>query len=255
METLGPTIAVIPTRMGSTRFPGKPLADETGWPMVRHVCARAAEASTVDEVIVATDDQRIFEAVEDFGTRVVMTSPDHPNGTSRIAEVAASLDCGLIVNVQGDEPMIDPEAIDTVVRTLQADPDAGMATVACPFGPDEDPADPNLVKAFRTEDGRARAAAFSRNQVPDPALGPFMADIAPFRHLGLYAYRPEFLQLFAGLPQTPLEQSERLEQLRAIEHGHPIALSEVAWAHHGIDTPEQYRAFVNLWTAEHRSAE
>jgi 3-deoxy-manno-octulosonate cytidylyltransferase (CMP-KDO synthetase) len=239
------TIAVIPTRMGSTRFPGKPLADATGKPMVQHVHEQAAAARRIDRVIIATDDERIMEAVASFGGTAIMTAPEHPNGTSRIAEVARGLDCGMIVNVQGDEPMIDPGTIDAVIEALEGDPDAGMATVACPFGADEDPKDPNLVKAFL--DGTGRASAFSRGLVPDPGLGPVSEGIPPLRHLGLYAYRPDFLQRFAELPATPLELAERLEQLRALEHGHPIAIREVPWAHHGIDTPEQYAAFVKSW--------
>ncbi len=242
----GEIVAIIPTRMGSTRFPGKPLADATGRPMVQHVCEQAEAASSIDRVIVATDDERILRAVEAFGGFAVMTDPGHPNGTSRIAEVASGLDCKVVVNVQGDEPMIDPAAIDAVVEALEGDLDAGMATVACPFATGEDPEDPNLVKAFLRSDGRA--GAFSRATVPDPILG-HEPMAPPLRHLGLYAYRPEYLQQFAALTSTPLEQSERLEQLRALEHGHPIALSQVAWAHHGIDTPEQYQAFVDLWTA------
>ena len=241
-------VAIIPTRMGSTRFPGKPLADATGRPMVQHVCEQAEAASTIDRVIVATDDQRILQAVEAFGGFAVMTDPEHPNGTSRIAEVARGLDARILVNVQGDEPMIDPEAIDAVVRALDGDPGAGMATVACPFADGEDPEDPNLVKAFPGSGGRA--GAFSRATSPNPSLG-HDASTPPLRHLGLYAYRPDYLQQFAALTPTPLELSERLEQLRALEHGHPIAMTEVAWAHHGIDTPEQYRAFVDLWTAGH----
>ncbi|MCH2145973.1 MAG: 3-deoxy-manno-octulosonate cytidylyltransferase [Phycisphaerales bacterium] len=231
--------------MGSTRFPGKPLADATGKPMVQHVFEQALAAERIDRVIIATDDDRIMQAVEAFGGTAVMTSPDHPNGTSRIAEVVGRIQCGMIVNVQGDEPMIDPATIDTVVTALERDPEAGMATVACPFGPDEDPEDPNLVKAF--VDAQGRAGAFSRTLTPDPSLGPVLPGVPPLRHLGLYAYRPDFLQRFAELPPTPLERSERLEQLRALEHGHPIALKEVAWAHHGIDTPEQYEAFVKSW--------
>lgn len=236
------TIAVIPTRMGSTRFPGKPLANQTGKPMVQHVYERASEARSIDRVIVATDDQRIVDAVQQFGGEVVMTSPEHPNGTSRIAEVASSLESSIIVNVQGDEPLIEPEAIDLVVSALERDPEVPMATVACPFADAEDPADENLVKVFLDE--HDRALDFSRSQTPQNRLGALQTDQRPLRHLGLYAYRPAFLQLFTTLTPTPLEQAERLEQLRALEHGHPIAVAHVPWAHHGIDTPEQYQAFV-----------
>ena len=242
-------VAVIPTRMASTRFPGKALADATGKPMVQHVFERASEARLIDRVLVATDDQRILEAVERFGGEAVMTAEAHPNGTSRIAEVAQDLECAMIVNVQGDEPMIEPETIDLLVQALEGDDQLEMATVACPFGAGEDPADENLVKVFLDED--LRALDFSRSPTPQDRLGATAASGPPLRHLGLYAYRPDFLQVFAQLPATPLEEAERLEQLRALEHGHAIAVAKVGWAHHGIDTPEQYASFVQEWRAEH----
>ncbi|HCD31021.1 MAG TPA: 3-deoxy-manno-octulosonate cytidylyltransferase, partial [Phycisphaerales bacterium] len=142
------TVAVIPARYQSSRFPGKPLADETGKPLIQHVVEQVRKARLIDQIIVATDDQRIFDAVKAFGGDVMMTSSDHPNGTSRIAEVAANLpeDADLIVNVQGDEPDIEPEVIDQLVAGLRADAEAPMATLASPFAPDEDPTSPNIVK-------------------------------------------------------------------------------------------------------------
>ncbi len=234
-------VAVIPARMASTRFPGKPLASKTGRPMIQHVHERASRATLVDRVLVATDDRAIHDAVTGFGGEAIMTSAAHPNGTSRIAEAIEAIPCSIVVNVQGDEPMIDPKTIDLAVETLRSDPDAPMATVACPFAKDEDPTDPNLVKTVRCANGRA--LTFSREAIePAGRDGHSQAH----RHVGLYAYERDFLPIFAALPPTPLEQHERLEQLRAIEHGHPIALSICPWAHHGIDTPEQYEAFVRF---------
>ena len=235
-----PVVAVIPARMASTRFPGKPLADQTGKPMIQHVCERAALASLVDRVLVATDDQRIIEAVRAFGGEAVLTGTEHPNGTSRIAEVAEGLDCAVVVNVQGDEPMIDPATIDLAVRALLEDDGAPMSTVACPFGPDEDPGDPNLVKVVH--DAAGRAVDFSRTPL---AAADRDGNSPLLRHVGLYAYRQAFLPVFAGLPGTEREAAERLEQLRALDHGHPIAVARCPRAHHGIDTPEQYARFVS----------
>lgn len=232
-------VAVIPARMASTRFPGKPLADETGKPMIQHVCEQAKKARLVDRVLVATDDQRILEAVHGFGGEAVLTSSEHPNGTSRIAEVAQQLEGGIVVNVQGDEPMIDPATIDLVVQTLLEDSEAPMATVACRFAPDEDPLDPNLVKVVH--DAAGRATNFSRGPLPEAGHA---GNSPQFRHVGLYAYRKSFLPVFAALPGTEREASERLEQLRALDHGHAIAVAECPRAHHGIDTPEQYARFV-----------
>ncbi len=240
-------LAVIPARMGSVRFPGKPLADSTGKPMIQHVVERVWEASSVGRVLVATDDERICRAVEAFGGEAVMTRPNHVNGTSRIAEVVALLGDAcpeVVVNVQGDEPEVEPRVIDELVAGLLADSEAPMATLASPFEPDEDPADPNLVKVV--VDQRGRAMLFSRLPIPfrrDAPPGPL--DPAEFlKHPGLYAYRRGFLPVYAALPPTPLEQAEKLEQLRGLEHGHPIAIIQTRVLHHGIDTPEQYAAFV-----------
>ncbi len=232
-------VAVIPARMASTRFPGKPLADETGKPMIQHVCEQAAKATLVDRVLVATDDQRILDAVERFGGEAVLTDAEHPNGTSRIAEVAEGLDCSIVVNVQGDEPLIDPHTIDLAVRALLEDQDLQMSTVACAFASDEDPGDPNLVKVVH--DAAGRATNFSRRALPEANTN---GNSPQLRHVGLYAYRKAFLPLFAGLPSTERESAERLEQLRALEHGHLIAVAQCPQAHHGIDTPEQYARFV-----------
>lgn len=234
-------LAVIPARFASTRLPGKMLLDRTGKPLIQHVWERAKLAKKVDRVIVATDDQRIFDAVRGFGGEAVMTRADHPNGTSRIAEAVASIDAPIIVNVQGDEPDLDPALIDLAIDTLHAHADCPVATIASPFAATEDPANPNIVKVVVDQAGRAMY--FSRSLIPFNRDGGEPAS-PPLKHVGLYVYRREFLPTYVKLTPTPLEQSEKLEQLRVLEHGYCIAVA-IREAHfHGIDTPEQYEAFV-----------
>ncbi|MFM8641504.1 MAG: 3-deoxy-manno-octulosonate cytidylyltransferase [Phycisphaerales bacterium] len=238
--------AVIPARMASTRFPGKPLADLTGKPMIVHVLERVARCRSVGRILVATDDARIADAVRAAGFEARMTDPAHPNGTSRVAEVARTLQEELIVNVQGDEPQIEPALVDRTVEALAARPDMPMATLVSPFAPGEDPANPNIVKCVTAVDGRA--LYFSRSLVPfDRDRAPGAA--APRKHVGLYAYRRAFLEVFVGLAPTPLERTESLEQLRALEHGHPILCAEGEAHFTGIDTPEQYAEFVRRMKA------
>lgn len=234
-------VAVIPARYASTRFPGKPLADKTGKPLIQHVVEQVRLAKTVSRIIVATDDQRIADAVHAFDGEAVMTRDDHPNGTARIAEVAAGLIPApdIVLNVQGDEPDIEPDVIDQLVRGLIADADAPMATLASPFADDEDPANPNIVKLVL--DQRGRAMYFSRSLIPHDRDS---RGITPLKHPGLYAYRRDFLLTYVTLPATPCEEAEQLEQLRALEHGYPIAVIQTITRHHGIDTPQQYDAFV-----------
>ena len=233
---------VIPARYGSTRFPAKILASATGKPLVQHVVEQALKCRRARQVLVATDDERIADALRPFGTASVMTSPDHPSGTDRIAEVARGLTDDVVVNVQGDEPEIEPEIIDGLIGLLTENPQAQMATAVTPFAPGKDPADPNLVKCVLGLGGRA--LYFSRSPIP------FQRDPNPaghppyYLHLGIYAYRREFLLRFASWPPTPLEQAEKLEQLRALEHGAEIRALTVDRATHGIDTPEQYDDFV-----------
>jgi 3-deoxy-manno-octulosonate cytidylyltransferase (CMP-KDO synthetase) len=234
-------VAVIPARFASTRLPGKPLLDATGKPMIVHVAERARLARHVSRIIIATDDQRIHDAVSAHGFEAAMTRVDHPNGTCRIAEVAANLppDADIIVNVQGDEPLIDPAVIDALVERIRSG-DEPMATIASPFAPAENAADPNIVKVV--VDQRGRAMYFSRSLIPfdrDGTGGP-----APLKHVGLYAYRRAFLNQYIALEPTPCETAEKLEQLRALEHGHAIGVAIATVHHHGIDTPEQYAAFV-----------
>jgi 3-deoxy-manno-octulosonate cytidylyltransferase (CMP-KDO synthetase) len=208
-------IAVIPARYGSTRLPGKPLLDIHGQPMVWHVVQRAME-SDADRVIVATDDQRIMDAVIGFGGECVMTDPDHPTGTDRLAEVARLLDLkadAIVVNVQGDEPLLPAAAINQVAHLLQHETRAQVATLCEPLSRAVDINDPNQVKVVFTSGGRA--LYFSRAPIPghpEHHVG------LHFRHIGLYGYRAEFLHDFSQWAPTPLEQFERLEQLRALDH-------------------------------------
>lgn len=233
---------VIPARFGSTRFPAKILASATGKPLVQHVVEQALKCRRVGRVLVATDDQRIVEALRPFGTATVMTSAAHQSGTDRIAEVARSLEDDIVVNVQGDEPEIEPEVIDGLVGLLLENPSAGMATAMTPFPSGSDVNDPNLVKVVTGVGGRA--VYFSRCPIPFRREANNAANAAYHLHLGIYAYRREFLLRFASWPVTPLEQTEKLEQLRVLEHGGEIRVLTVHRATHGIDTPEQYEAFV-----------
>lgn len=237
-------VVVIPARFGSTRFPAKILAAETGMPLVQHVVEQARQCARVREVIVATDDARISAALAPFGTRCVMTSPTHQSGTDRIAEVARLLDDDIIVNVQGDEPEIEPGIIDDLVARLE-NSDDDMATAATPFPPGEDVNDPNLVKVVTGIDGHA--IYFSRSPIPFHRDTAFSNNAAYYLHLGIYAYRRSFLLEFAGWSPTPCELTEKLEQLRALEHGRSMYVLKVQRATHGIDTAEQYAAFVRRY--------
>lgn len=232
-------VAVIPARYASTRFPGKPLVKIQGKPMIQWVYERTARAELVDRVIVATDDRRIAEAVALFGGECRMTSADHPTGTDRLAEVAADLDAGLIVNVQGDEPLIDPRMIDQAVEPLLNDATIEIGTLAARITDAGEFTDPNIVKVVT--DRRGFALYFSRAPIPFDRDRPTGRDTGPaataLRHIGLYVYRREFLLRFAGWPETPLEQLEKLEQLRALEHGVPIRVVTTAGTSIGVDTP------------------
>jgi 3-deoxy-manno-octulosonate cytidylyltransferase (CMP-KDO synthetase) len=232
--------AVIPARYASVRFPGKVLADRTGKPLIQHVYEQTRAARTIGRVIVATDDQRIVDAVVAFGGEAVMTRSDHPNGTSRIAEVASGLDAEVVVNVQADEPEIEPPLIDLAVQWLRQHPGCVASTLASPFTPLEDPADPNIVKVVIGADGRA--LYFSRALIPHDRDG--TRDVMPLKHVGMYVYQRDFLATFMKLPSTPLEGAERLEQLRILEHGYAIAVAVADVRFHGIDTPQQYDEFV-----------
>jgi 3-deoxy-manno-octulosonate cytidylyltransferase (CMP-KDO synthetase) len=250
MNAQGPSaIAIIPARLGSTRFPGKVLASDTGKPLIQHVCEAAARASRVSRVVVAADDERIVQAVESFGGVAVMTDTDHPNGTSRLAQAARLLNLDadqILVNVQGDEPEIEPSVIDAAIEALHTR-NTPIATCAAQAAPD-DARNPNVVKVVVGADGCA--LYFSRSPIPHARDG---GDATTLRHVGIYAYRRSFLEDYVSLTPTPLEITEKLEQLRVLEHGHRIAVAICADVntHAGIDTPEQYRAFVERWIASH----
>jgi len=234
-------VAIIPARYASTRLPGKPLLARTGRPLIQHVVEAVRGARRVDRIVVATDDERIAEAVRSFGGEAVMTRADHRCGTDRLAEAAEILqlaDDRIVVNVQGDEPEIPPRCVDRLVELLGAS-DAPMATLVTPLPP-EQAGEVHRVKAVL--DAAGRAMYFSRAPIPfdrDRAGG-----VAYRLHLGIYAYRAAFLQRFTQLPPTPAERAEKLEQLRALEHGYPIVAAEVQYGGAGIDTPEDYAAFV-----------
>jgi 3-deoxy-manno-octulosonate cytidylyltransferase (CMP-KDO synthetase) len=235
--------AILPVRFASTRLPGKPLLEQTGWPLVRHVWEQVRRARRLDPVIVATDDERIAAAVARFGGRVEMTSPGHPSGSDRVAEVAARLDAPLILNVQGDEPEIDPGDLDRLVERLASGGEE-LVTLARRLAPSEQAtlADPNVVKVVL--DGRGRALYFSRCPVPHGAR-PEDA----LAHQGVYGWRREALAAFAAAPPCEAERLERLEQLRALHMGMRVGVVLTTHASLGIDTPSDYAAFVERCAA------
>lgn len=241
---------VIPARYASSRLPAKPLLRETGKYLIQHVYEQAAKAKCADAVIVATDDDRIREAVESFGGRAVMTDPNHPSGTDRIAEVAQKLDAEVIVNLQGDEPQFAPEDVDTLAKLLTGNRNAMMATLATPIRTAADYRNPNIVKVVLGDAGKA--IYFSRSPIPmvrdgEPDFTGFPSQF--LQHLGVYAYRRHTLLDLAKTPPTELELTEKLEQLRAMYHGIPILVRVIPVAHKGVDTPSDYEAFVRSYRA------
>lgn len=239
-------VAIIPARFASTRLPGKPLSDIHGQPMVQRVYDRVRRASCVTRVLVATDDERIVRAVRGFGGEVVLTSPDHASGTDRLAEAAAALDADVVVNVQGDEPLLDPAAIDAVVQPFAEDASLPMATVSVPLRSLADMLSPTVVKVVA--DARGNALYFSRSPIPfvrdgGPADARSAAERAVAlglarQHVGLYAYRKDALLRFAALPRSPLEEAEGLEQLRALAAGMAIrVVPREGAAGRAVDTP------------------
>lgn len=227
-------MCVIPARYHSTRLPGKPLALIAGKPMIWHVYRQACKALRPQQVVVATDHELVQAAVRDFGGQVVMTSPDHPTGTDRLAEVAGLFpDVDVMINVQGDEPLIDPLVIDQLAAAFDQDSQLNMATLMTVMAEEEYP-QPGAVKVVADLNGYA--LYFSRSLIPYPrvsAQGPPV-----YKHIGVYAYRREFLLHYAQLPPTPLERTESLEQLRALEHGYRIKVLAVDFQSVGVDTPE-----------------
>ena len=231
---------VIPSRYGSTRFPGKPLVDIQGKPMVQHVYERASEATFVDEVFVATDDERIESAVKRFHGKVIMTQSSHQSGTDRIAEVARNLTSDILINVQGDEPFISPKLIDQVASSLINDRQVKLSTAAIAFKKIEDFWSPNMVKVIC--DQERNAIYFSRTTLPfiDPKKVTLkdLERLGIRKHIGIYGYRRELLLQFSEWKPTPLEIEERLEQLRVLEHGVKIRVVETQHETYAIDTPQ-----------------
>lgn len=233
-------LGVIPARWGSTRFPGKPLHLIAGKPLVQHVWERCRECARLDGVTVATDDERIAEAVRAFGGEVTMTRPDHPSGTDRVAEVAeAHPGATHLINIQGDEPLIDPGLVNRLAGELTADAGLEMVTAANPLAPG-DPVllDPNVVKAVIDREGNA--LYFSRSLVPYPRNPDELPEgLAYYRHKGIYGFRRDFLLRFVAWPPSLLERCESLEQLRALENGARIRVVVTGDDSPGVDTPEQ----------------
>ncbi len=225
-------LGAIPARYASVRLPGKPLRPLAGRPMIEHVYRRCQQAPSLARVVVLTDDERVAEAVAGFGGECEMTPAECASGTDRIAHAARSWDATAIVNIQGDEPLIDPGAVEKVARHLREHPDEAMVTLASPAS-DRDFADPNVVKVVRGRGGHA--LYFSRAGIPHPRREEAAERLA---HVGIYGYRKDVLLRLAGLEPTPLERSEALEQLRALEHGIPIRVLEIDSAEPGVDTPE-----------------
>lgn len=248
-------IAIIPARYASTRFPGKPLLRETGKYLIEHVYDRVGASTRIQSCVVATDDERIASAVRLFGGAVAMTRSDHPTGTDRIAEAIAGIPGSpddLVINVQGDEPEIDPEYLDRLVGRMQQRPEVPVGTLACPFPAEVDATNPNCVKVVRNLHGNA--LYFSRSLIPyERDAGAARRGSGVHLHLGVYAYRRRFLLEFTRCSPTPLEQLEKLEQLRVLENGHALLVEIVEHAAVGIDTPLDYAAFVARWNARGQS--
>ncbi len=227
---------VIPARYGSTRLEAKPLKDILGKTMIQRVYEAARGASLVDMAVVATDDERIFSAVEAFGGRAVMTSNRHKSGTDRVAEAALKIDAGVIVNLQGDEPLMKPRMIDAAIRPMLDDPSMDISTIKTGMRDMSEYGDPNAVKVVTDKDGYA--LYFSRSPLPYARASFEDAGLRPYKHIGLYAFRKDFLLSFSKLPQTPLEKAECLEQLRALENGFRIKVVEVDYNPVAVDTAE-----------------
>jgi 3-deoxy-manno-octulosonate cytidylyltransferase (CMP-KDO synthetase) len=239
-------LGVIPSRYGASRFRGKPLALIAGKPLIQHVVERCRKAKSLAEVVVATDDTRIWEVAQNF-CRVEMTAPDHPSGTDRIAEVAARCECDAIINIQGDEPLIDPSVIDVVANALAEEE---MSTAAVRIKNIADYENPNVVKVVVNSAGRA--LYFSRRTIPflrDAANRSVDEQLAAFpflKHLGIYGYQREVLLKLVKFPPSPLEQAEKLEQLRALENGIQIAVVKVDYDSIGVDVPEDVKRVEEL---------
>jgi 3-deoxy-manno-octulosonate cytidylyltransferase (CMP-KDO synthetase) len=236
-------IAVIPARYDSTRFPGKVLAKDSGKFLIQHTYEQVCRAETIDKVIIATDDQKVLSACKSFDADCIMTASTHLSGTDRIAEAIADIDTDIVINVQADEPEIDPANINLLAQLMIDNPQTKMATLIARFESKEQIADPNIVKVIIGKDRFAKY--FSRSVVPYCRKNGPVGDISDYyRHLGIYAYTKDFLLHITKLPAGRLEQIEQLEQLRVLEYGHQILTGLVSSVADGIDTPQQYAEFV-----------
>jgi 3-deoxy-manno-octulosonate cytidylyltransferase (CMP-KDO synthetase) len=238
-------LGVIPARLHSTRFPGKVLARIASKTMLQHVYERACLSTYLTSTIIATDDEKVFAAARSFGARVRMTRADHASGTDRVAEVASAENAEIIVNIQGDEPLIDPSAIDAAILPLAHEPEIVMATLKKRIEDPREITDPNVVKVVTNQAGDA--IYFSR--CPIPYDRDRSASTPYFKHIGLYVYQRDFLLNYSALPVGRLEQAERLEQLRALENGFPIRVVETEYESLGVDTPEDLRRVSALFEA------
>jgi len=232
-------IGVIPARWGSTRFEGKILALLNGRPMIEHVWQQVKKTKVLEDVVIACDDERILKAAKDFGAKAVMTAKDHESGTDRIAEAVASIVVDVVVNIQGDEPLIDPGVIDALAEALLKDPKLSIATVIKRIANKEDLENPNVVKALIDQD--KNALYFSRSPIPYNRDGQPFSEKIYYKHLGLYAYRKDFLMGFKALPFSRLEASEKLEQLRVLDAGYKIKTIETDHETISVDTPEDLK--------------
>lgn len=233
------TLGVIPARYGSVRFPGKPLARLNGKPLIQQVWERVREAKSLDELVVATDDERIVKAVEGFGGKAVQTSTQFVSGTDRVWAVAKETKAELIVNIQGDEPLLTPGMVDKVVEILEKDPEALMATLSFRMKGAEGYTNPNVVKVVTDEAGWA--LYFSRSPIPAYREKPASPNLIWFKHLGIYGYRRKLLSQFVGWSPSDLEKKETLEQLRVLEHGVRIKVAESPSDTIGVDTLEDLK--------------
>jgi 3-deoxy-manno-octulosonate cytidylyltransferase (CMP-KDO synthetase) len=239
-------VGVIPARYGSTRFPGKPLADLSGKPLIQHVWEGARQSQRLSVVFVATDDERIAEAVRSFGGEPVMTRKEHPSGTDRVAEAVAHMDVDVVINIQGDEPLIEGRMIDQLVSAFDADSALNMATLAVRVRLNQDRNDPQTAKIVVDREGYA--LYFSRWPVPFRRAGLSLAAWAGhLQHIGIYGFRKDFLLRFTSLPATALEQAEGLEQLRALEHGYRIKVIETDYRPFSVDTPDDLERVRSLF--------
>jgi len=232
-------IGVIPARYGSTRFPGKVLALIQGRPMIEHVYRQAKKSRYCDEILIACDDPRVMDAAAGFGASAVMTSPDHPSGTDRIAQAVQNVPADIVINIQGDEPLIAPDMIDALAEEIRTDASCVMATVACKITNPAEVADPNVVKVVL--DGQENALYFSRSAIPFNRDKIPFEEVQYFKHFGLYAYRKDFLMKLKTLPSSSLEQSERLEQLRVLQAGYKIKVVLTDQDTISVDTAEDLR--------------